>query len=123
LILRSKSGSRGTRADQGVCPTLPKQYLSEFRPHYACGTYRAVYAVSMGESIYAIHAFQKKSRAGIVTPKPGFSLLLALYLLEFENDLATCMTLLEIPIGIANLGQRIDLSDRDLKAAGGEQPS
>jgi hypothetical protein len=25
LILRAKSGSGGTRADQGVCPTLPKQ--------------------------------------------------------------------------------------------------
>src|ERR1700676_2175806 len=31
------------------------------------------------------------------------------------------MTLLELSIGIANLGQRIDLSDRDLKAAGGHQ--
>jgi hypothetical protein len=32
------------------------------------------------------------------------------------------MTLLEFPIGIANFGQRIDLSDRDFKAAGGHQP-
>src|SRR5580704_12999270 len=32
------------------------------------------------------------------------------------------MTLLEFPIGIANLGQRIDPGDRDLKAARGEQP-
>lgn len=33
------------------------------------GTYRAVYAVSIGDSIYVIHAFQKKSKAGIATPK------------------------------------------------------
>ena len=33
------------------------------------------------------------------------------------------MTLLELSIGIANLCQRIDLSNRDLKAAGGQQPS
>ena len=33
------------------------------------GTYRAVYTVSIGESIYVIHAFQKKSKAGIATPK------------------------------------------------------
>ena len=30
------------------------------------------------------------------------------------------MTLLELSIGIANVGQGIDLSDRDLEAAGGE---
>ena len=33
------------------------------------GTYRAVYTVSIGDSIYVIHAFQKKSKAGIATPK------------------------------------------------------
>ncbi len=33
------------------------------------GTYRAVYAVSIGESIYVIHAFQKKSKTGIATPQ------------------------------------------------------
>jgi hypothetical protein len=31
-------------------------------------------------------------------------------ILRFKDDLATCMTLLELSIGIANLGQRIDLS-------------
>ena len=41
----------------------------------------------------------------------------------FKNDLATCMTQLEFSIGIANLSQRIDLSDRNLKATCGEQPS
>src|ERR1700722_15151895 len=33
------------------------------------------------------------------------------------------MTQLEVSIGIANVGQRINLSDRDLKAAGGHQAS
>ncbi len=35
----------------------------------ASGTYRAVYAVSLGRSIYVIHAFQKKSKSGISTPR------------------------------------------------------
>jgi phage-related protein len=39
------------------------------------GTYRAVYTVSIGESIYVIHAFQKKSKAGIATPKPEMDLI------------------------------------------------
>ena len=41
----------------------------EIAAHDASGTYRAVYTVSIGESIYVIHAFQKKSKAGIATPK------------------------------------------------------
>ena len=39
------------------------------------GTYRAVYTVSIGESIYVIHAFQKKSKAGIVTPKAEIDII------------------------------------------------
>ena len=33
------------------------------------GTYRAVYVVSIGDAIYVLHAFQKKSKSGIATPK------------------------------------------------------
>jgi phage-related protein len=41
----------------------------------ARGTYRAIYSVSIGESIYVIHAFQKKSKAGIATlTKPEMDL-------------------------------------------------
>ena len=40
----------------------------EIAAYDASGTYRAVYTVSIGESIYVIHAFQKKSKAGIATP-------------------------------------------------------
>lgn len=32
-------------------------------------TYRAVYAVKIGEKIYVLHIFQKKSKKGISTPK------------------------------------------------------
>jgi phage-related protein len=39
------------------------------------GTYRAVYTVSIGESIYVIHAFQKKSKAGIATPDSEIDLI------------------------------------------------
>ena len=39
------------------------------------GAYRAIYTVSIGESIYVIHAFQKKSKAGIATPKPEMELI------------------------------------------------
>ncbi len=39
------------------------------------GTYRAVYTVSIGDAIYVIHAFQKKSKAGIATPKSEIELV------------------------------------------------
>jgi phage-related protein len=41
----------------------------------ASGTYRAIYTVSIGESIYVLHAFQKKSKAGMATPKPEMELI------------------------------------------------
>jgi phage-related protein len=43
--------------------------VMEIAAYDASGTYRAIYTVSIGESIYVIHAFQKKSKAGIATPK------------------------------------------------------
>ena len=39
------------------------------------GAYRAVYTVSIGDSIYVVHAFQKKSKAGIATPKTEIELV------------------------------------------------
>ena len=49
--------------------------VMEIVAYDASGTYRAVYTVSIGESIYVIQAFQKKSTAGIVTPKPEMDLI------------------------------------------------
>jgi phage-related protein len=49
--------------------------VMEIAAHDASGTYRAVYTVSIGESIYVIHAFQKKSKARIATPKPEMDLV------------------------------------------------
>lgn len=39
------------------------------------GTYRAADTASIGDSIYVIHAFQKKSKAGIATPKSEIDLI------------------------------------------------
>tara|TARA_B100001123_G_scaffold382018_2_gene452857 strand:- start:4487 stop:4858 length:372 start_codon:yes stop_codon:yes gene_type:complete len=33
-------------------------------------TYRAVYTVKLAGRVYVLHAFQKKSKKGIATPKP-----------------------------------------------------
>lgn len=38
-------------------------------------TYRAVYTVKFSEWVYVLHAFQKKSKKGIATPKPDIDLI------------------------------------------------
>ncbi len=37
--------------------------------------YRVVYAVQLGHDLWVIHAFQKKSKTGIKTPKPEIDLV------------------------------------------------
>lgn len=41
----------------------------------AGGTYRAVYTVRFHEAVYVLHAFQKKSKRGIETPKADMNLI------------------------------------------------
>jgi len=38
-------------------------------------TYRAVYAIKLGDEIYVLHVFQKKSKSGIKTPKAEIDLI------------------------------------------------
>jgi len=42
---------------------------------YRSDAYRAVYAVKLGEDIWVVHAFQKKSTKGIKTPKREIDLI------------------------------------------------
>lgn len=42
---------------------------------YRGDAYRAVYAVQLGEDIWVVHAFQKKSKSGIKTPKQEIDLI------------------------------------------------
>ncbi len=44
--------------------------------HYT-DTYRLVYTVTFGDFVYVLHAFQKKSKRGIATPKPDAALIRA----------------------------------------------
>jgi phage-related protein len=39
------------------------------------GTYRAVYTAHFADAIYVLHAFQKKSKRGIATPKQDVDLI------------------------------------------------
>ncbi|WP_434527170.1 type II toxin-antitoxin system RelE/ParE family toxin [Photorhabdus asymbiotica] len=39
------------------------------------GTYRAVYTVKFDEAVFVLHAFQKKSKHGIATPKEDMDII------------------------------------------------
>jgi phage-related protein len=41
------------------------------------GTYRAIYTVKLTNAIYVLHAFQKKSKKGIATPRHEIELIRA----------------------------------------------
>jgi phage-related protein len=47
----------------------------EIRKAYDTNTYRIVYAVRIDENIYILHAFQKKAKKGIATPKKEVDLI------------------------------------------------
>jgi phage-related protein len=47
----------------------------EIALRYATDAYRTVLAVQLGKKVYVLHAFQKKSRKGIATPKQDIDLI------------------------------------------------
>ena len=49
--------------------------VMEIRSNYASNTYRAVYTTKIGDRIYVLHAFQKKSTRGIQTPQKEIHLI------------------------------------------------
>jgi phage-related protein len=49
--------------------------IQEIRENDKSGTYRVIYTVETGEYVFVLHAFQKKSKSGIATPKQDIELL------------------------------------------------
>ena len=49
--------------------------VMEIRSDYRTNTYRAVYTVKIGNKIYVLHCFQKKSKRSVSTPKKEMELI------------------------------------------------
>lgn len=47
----------------------------EIRENARSGTYRIIYTIEMKDFVFVLHAFQKKSKSGIATPKQELDLL------------------------------------------------
>ena len=82
------------QAQTGEMPDLAKPLkgvgsgVFEIKKRFDGDTYRAVYAVQIGDSVYVLHCFQKKAKKGIATPKPDIDLIKKRYkeALEMEKD-------------------------------------
>jgi phage-related protein len=49
--------------------------VMEIVDRHDTNTYRAVYTAQFDEAVYVLHAFQKKSKSGIATPKSEIDLI------------------------------------------------
>ena len=49
--------------------------IVEVRENDPSGTYRVIYTLEMANYVFVLHAFQKKSKSGIATPKQEMELL------------------------------------------------
>jgi phage-related protein len=68
------------RVQQGKTPLTAKRLkglpgVMEIREWHDRATYRTVYIASLGQRVYVLHCFQKKSKKGIATPKPDMNLI------------------------------------------------
>lgn len=69
------------QVQSGDVPLKAKQ-LKGLRPavmeivsNYDTNSYRSVYTVKIGHSVYVLHCFQKKSKTGIKTPKNDIDII------------------------------------------------
>jgi phage-related protein len=67
--------ARGEKADKAKPMKGLGTGVFEIALAYQGNAYRAVYAVQLGEDVWVVHAFQKKSIQGIKTPKREIDLI------------------------------------------------
>ena len=79
--VRSEMGAALFAAQCGLTAAHVKAFKSvgsgvfEIVERYNKDAYRLVYGVQISTKIYVLHAFQKKSKSGIETPKPDVDLI------------------------------------------------
>ena len=69
-LIQAKQMSVATKPFKGI-----GSGVFEIAVRYDKEAYRTVLAVQLGQKIYVLHAFQKKSKSGIKTPKKDVELI------------------------------------------------
>ena len=67
--------AEGTKSDSAKPMTGLGAGVFEITKRYNTDTYRSVYGLKIGEDIWVVHAFKKKSKTGIKTPKEDIDLI------------------------------------------------
>ena len=68
-------------AQNGECYNKTKYFrgygpgVYEIATEFDKNAYRAVYIVNMGDTVYVVHCFQKKSKRGVKTPKEEIDII------------------------------------------------
>jgi phage-related protein len=81
--VQKKMGRALAEVQFGTKPTAAKPLTGlgsgvlEVRSDFDGDTFRAVYTVRLAGAVYVVHAFQKKSKSGIATPKHEIDLIRA----------------------------------------------
>ncbi|MDH5228868.1 MAG: type II toxin-antitoxin system RelE/ParE family toxin [Gammaproteobacteria bacterium] len=72
---------RGVKADNAkpLANVVKGGRIFEVYDDHKGDTYRAVYTVKFEKAVYVLHAFKKKSKSGIATPKPDIDTMRARY--------------------------------------------
>lgn len=65
----------GKHPDAKPLKGFPGGSVLEITANYESDTWRAVYTLKYADAIYVLHAFQKKSRQGIRTPKQHLNMI------------------------------------------------
>lgn len=66
--------AEGSKADSAK-PMKGFSGVFEITKRYNTDTYRSVYGLKIGKDIWVVHAFKKKSKTGIKTPKEDVDLI------------------------------------------------
>lgn len=69
------SGVQQGEFDSSIKPLKGFSGVYEIRADHDGDTYRAVYVVNLGDVIYVLHVFKKKSPKGIETSRPDLDLI------------------------------------------------
>ena len=75
VIRTLKIAAQGQKADIAKPMKGLGSGVYEIVLRHESGAYRVVYAVQIGADLWVIHAFQKKSRRGISTPKQDIDVI------------------------------------------------
>ena len=75
IVTALKIAAEGERADIAKPMKGLGSGVYEVALRHSTNAYRVVYAVQIGADLWVVHAFQKKSRKGIETPKEEIVLI------------------------------------------------